>query len=307
MDVESPFKKVVKKDNIDSVSSGFDTPDEYDNDITNKDGIYPPLANLQYALHAVLSDKGEEEKIFADQILKGNANKKLRESLKLERVKSAQIFAKLFDPDSTVSNGDVPHFQPFNERKLPCPPEEFDRQFKGIVRNFPQFEGRCVEFLYFLIELEALRSTFNITDEQLLRILQNRLSGRFRQYFMNEIRREKNVVQVLNDLGPKYAETIDVSAEVEKCAKFKFGFQNIGKELIELKETMSLAYPHLPTEIFREVYIQKIIDTLPSKIRFEAVEMFQQHTAKETFGFKPLEDHEINKKIINLCKTLREK
>lgn len=300
-------QRTARNDSVssnDSGTSGYTTPN---NEGSEMGGIYQPLANLQYALHTVLSEKNEEEKRRADQILKGDSNKILRESLKLERVKAAQMFATLFDDDVIQSNCDVPQIEPFNQMKTPCSQEEFDRHFRGITKNFPRLEGKCVEFLYFLIEIQALRVNANITDEQLVKILQSRFSGRLRQYFTTELKREKNVVRVLNDLSPNYAETVDVSSEIEKCATFKFRFKNIEEELIRLKEIMSLAYPNLSTELFHETYVQKIIDKLPSQVRLEAVEIFEQQRAKERLGFKPLQDHETMKIFVNLCKKLESK
>jgi len=289
--------------------SGYATPmaDEYDSDASGNGGLDQPMANLQYALHTVLTNKGREEQMLADQLLKGDANKKLREALKRERVKGAQMFASLMDGGPATTIQDVPHFKPFNKRNPPCSPEEFDRHLKAIMRNFTRFEGRCAEFLYFLIELEVLRNTANITDEQLIRVLQNRLAGRLRKYFRNEMNRDKNVVEVLNRIGCDYVEVVDVAAEIEKCANFKFKFNNITDELVKLKEIMSLAYPHLPTQLFRETYVQKIIDMLPSQIRLEAVEVFEKQREREKQGFKPLQDHEIMEKIANLCKVLESK
>ena len=300
-------RRTARKDSVssdDSGTSGYSTPN---NEGSEMDGIYQPLANLQYALHTVLSEKNEEEKRRADQILKGDSNKILRDSLKLERVKAAQMFATLFDNDVIQSNCDVPQIEPFNKRKTPCSHEEFDRHFRGITKNYPRFEGKCVEILYFLIEIQALRANANITDDQLVKILQSRFSGRLRQYFTTELKREKNVVRVLNNLSPNYAETVDVSSEIEKCATFKFRFKNIEEELIGLKEIMSLAYPNLSTELFRETYVQKIIDKLPSQVRLEAVEIFEQQRVKERLGFKPLQDHETMKIFVKLCKKLESK
>jgi hypothetical protein len=289
-------------------ASNYATPEGTDYESNSEiGGLHQPLANLQYALHTALSDKSEEQKGIADQLLKADSNKKLRESLKLERVRVAQIFATLFDESYIVPNSDIPRVQPFNSKKAPCSQDEFERQFRGIIRNFPRFEGKCFEFLYFLMELAALRSDLNVTDDQLVRILQNRLTGRLRQYFMAEIKREKNAAQILNDLGPKYAETVDRSAEIEKCANFKFHFKNVERELIELKEIMSLAYPHLPIELLRESYIQKVIDKLPSETRFQAYEVFELQREREKKGFKPLKDHQITEKFIHLCKHLESK
>jgi hypothetical protein len=310
-----PVKTKSKKGRSSSNSSrssgpsGYATPraDEYDSDASGTGGLHQPMANLQYALHTALSNKGEEEKRLADQMLKGDANKKLREALKKERVKGAQMFASLMDGGLKSADQDVPHFKPFNKKKPPCSQEEFDRQLKSIMRNFPRFEGRCAEFLYFLIELEALRNTANITDEQLLRVLQNRLAGRLQKYFKNEMNRDKNVVDVLNRLGRDYVEVVDVAAEVEKCATFKFQFKNIADELIKLKEIMSLAYPHMPTESLRQAYIQKVTDKLPSDVRLSLVEEFERQRAREEVGFAPLTNHEIDAKIIRHCRGLERK
>jgi len=289
--------------------SGYATPraDDYDSDASGTGGLHQPMANLQYAIHTALTNKGESEKKLADQMLKSDSNKKLREALKKERIKGAQMFASLMEGGLTSGDQDVPQFKPFNKKKPPCSQEEFDRQLKSIMRNFPRFDGRCAEFLYFLIELEALRNTANITDEQLVRVLQNRLAGRLQKYFKNEMNRDNNVVDVLNRLGRDYVEVVDVAAEVEKCATFKFQFKNIADELIKLKEMMSLAYPHMPTDTLRQAYIQKVTDKLPSDVRLALVEEFERQRAREEVGFAPLSDHEVDSKIIRFCRGLERK
>ncbi len=258
-----PVKKgKPRKASVSSRSSlsGASTPKalDYDSDVSVAGGLHQPMANLQYAIHTALTNKGEDEKKVADQILKGDSNKKLREALKQERVKGAHMFATLMEGGLANIDKDVPQFKPFNKKKPPCSQDEFDRQLKSIMRNFPRFEGRCAEFRYFLNELEALRNTVNITDDQLVRVLQNRLAGRLQRYFSNEMNRDKNnVVDVINRLGRDYVETIDVAAEIEKCATFKFQFKNIADELIKLKEIMSLAYPHMPTAMLSQAYIKR--------------------------------------------------
>jgi hypothetical protein len=266
------------------------------------------MANLQYAIHTALANKGEDEKRAADLILKGDSNRQLREALKKERVKGAHMFATLMEGGLANVDKDVPQFKPFNKKKPPCSQEEFDRQLKSIMRNFPRFEGRCAEFRYFLNELEALRNTANITDDQLVRVLQNRLAGRLQRYFSNEMNRDKNnVVEVINRLGRDYVETIDVAAEIEKCATFKFQFKNIADELIKLKEIMSLAYPHMPTAMLLQAYIQKVTDKLPSEVRLALVDDFERQRAREELGFPPLTSSEIDAKIIRYCRNLERK
>ena len=311
-----PIRKKSKKGGRDSSASsmssgpsGYATPKsaDYESDASGKGGLHQPMANLQYALHTALSNKGEDEKRLADQLLRGDSNKKLIEAFKNERVKGAQMFASLMDSGLNTSDQDVPQFKPFNKKKSPCSPEEFDRQLKAIMRNFPRFEGRCSEFLYFLLELEALRNTANVTDDQLIRVLQNRLAGRLLKYFKNEMNREKNVVAVLNRLGRDYVEVVDVAAEVEKCATFKFQFKNMADELIRLKEIMSLAYPHMPIESLKQAYIQKVTDKLPTENRLALVEEFERQRIREEAGFSPLTNHEIDAKIIRHCRALERK
>jgi len=310
-----PIRKKGKKGGRDSSASsqssgpsGYTTPKaDYDSDASGTGGLHQPMANLQYALHTALSNKGDDEKRIADQILKGDSNKKLLEAFKNERVKGAQMFATLMDSGLNTHDQDVPQFKPFNKKKSPCSQEEFDRQLKAIMRNFPRFEGRCAEFLYFLIELEALRNTANVTDDQLIRVLQNRLAGRLLKYFKNEMNREKNVVAVLNRLGRDYVEVVDVAAEVEKCATFKFQFKNMADELIRLKEIMSLAYPHMPIESLKQAYIQKVTDKLPTENRLALVEEFEKQRIREEAGFAPLTNYEIDAKIIRHCRALERK
>jgi hypothetical protein len=282
----------------------YDTADE---ESEQGGGILPTLKNLQYGTHVALRGKGKQSVLRADRLIKRDSNKNLVEALQKERVKGAEMFAALLDGGLNNIDQDVPHFKPFNKRLPACSADEFDRQLKSIQRNYPRFEGKCAEFLYFLMEVEALKNSLNITDEQLTRLLQNRLAGRLQRYFMIEMKREKNVVKVLNRLGRDYVETIDTAAEIEKCASFRFQFKNVADELTRLKESMALAYPHMTPEGLRQTYIQKVTDKLPTEVRLALVDEFERQRQREELGMAPLSDHEIDAKIIRHCKALERK
>ena len=282
----------------------YDTADE---ESEQGGGILPTLKNLQYGTHVALRGKGKQSVLRADRLIKRDSNKNLVEALQKERVKGAEMFAALLDGGINNIDQDVPYFKPFNKRLPACSPDEFDRQLKSIQRNYPRFEGKCAEFLYFLMEVEALKNSLNITDEQLTRLLQNRLAGRLQRYFMIEMKREKNVVKVLNRLGRDYVETIDTAAEIEKCANFRFQFKNVADELTKLKESMALAYPHMTSEGLRQTYIQKVTDKLPTEVRLALVDEFERQRQREELGMASLSDHEIDAKIIRHCKALERK
>ena len=282
----------------------YDTPDE---ESEQGGGILHTLKNLQYGTHVALRKKEKQSVLKADRLIKRDSNRNLVEALKKERVKGAEMFAALLDGGITNIDHDIPHFKPFNKRLPPCPPDEFDRQLKAIQRNYSRFEGKCAEFLYFLMEIEALKNSLNITDDQLTRLLQNRLAGRLQRYFMIEMKREKNVVKVLNRLGRDYVETVDTAAEIEKCANFKFQFRNVADELTKLKETMALAYPHMTPEGLRHTYIQKVTDKLPPEVRLTLADEFERQRQREELGMAPLSDYEIDAKIIRHCRALERK
>ena len=285
-------------------SDAYNTADEESDE---EGGILSALKNLQYGAHVALRGKSKRSVLKADRLIKQGSNKSLVEALKQERVKGAEILMSLLDGGISNIDQDIPIFKPFNKRLPPCPSDEFERQLKAIQRNFPRFEGKCPEFLYFLIEIDGLKTSYNITDLQLTRLLQNRLAGRLQRYFMTEMKREKNVVKVLNRLGCDYVETVDTVAEIEKCANYKFSFKNVADELTKLKEIMSLAYPHMSPEGLRQIYIQKVTDKMPHEVRLALVDNFERQRQREELGMAPLLDHEIDAKIIRHCKVLERK
>ena len=83
---------------------------------------------------------------------------------------------------------------------------------------------------------------------------------------MIQMKRNGDVVAVLNRLGKDYVESIDTAAEIEKCATFKFQFKNIIDELIKLKEMLAMAYPNTTDDELRQIYIQKVTDKVPQKL-----------------------------------------
>ncbi len=286
-------------------SEAYDTAD--DTELDQEGGILNALKNLQYGTHVALRGKSKHNVLKADKLIKASSNKNLVAALKQERAKAAEIFMSLAEGGINSIDQDIPVFKPFNKRLPPCSSDEFERQLKNIQHNFPRFQGKCSEFLYFLIEIEALKTSYNITDQQLTRLLQNRLAGRLQRYFMIEMKREKNVIKVLNRIGRDYVETVDTVAEIEKCASFKFQFKDVASELTKLKETMALAYPHMSHDGLRQTYIQKVTDIMPPEVRLALVDDFERQRQREELGMSPLSDHEIDAKIIKHCKVLERK
>lgn len=290
-------------------SSAAETESEADYQTADYDkeqggGILSTLKNLQYGTHVALRGKGKRSTLKADRLIKADSNQNLVAALKQERLKGAEIYAAMIEGGGPVNDPDIPHFKPFNKKLPPCPPEEFDRQLRALQRNYNRFEGRCAEFVYFLMDIQAMKNTFNITDEQLAQILQNRLGGRLQKYFMIQMKRSGDVVTVLNRLGKNYVETIDTAAEIEKCATFKFQFRNIKDELIKLQEMLAMAYPRASDDELRQIYIQKVTDKVPAEVRLALAEEFQKQSQRVDLGMPPLSDSEIDAKIIKLCKPL---
>ena len=281
------------------VEKGREAADEEESDA---DGLSNILKNLHHGTHVALTDKSDDVKTRADKLIKRDAGKNLSEALKKERLKGAQMFAALLGRGS-AEDQDVPHFKAFNKRKPPCPQEVFDKHLAMFIRQFSRFSGKSPEFLYFLIELDALRRTANLSDEQTQRILQNRLAGRFQSYFMTELRREGDIVKVLNRLGRDYVDSIDSAAEVEKCVNFKLKFHDTAEELVRLKEIMSFAYPHMSREVLRQNYIQKVVELIPKEARHALIDDFEQQRALEKQGFAPLTDFEVDAKILKHCRA----
>ena len=266
------------------------------------EGLTHILKNLHHGTHVALTDKSEDVKSRADRLIKRDAGRNLAEALKKERLKGAQMFAVLLGRN-TAEEQEVPAFKPFNRKKPPCSQDAFDKHLAMFIRQFPRFSGKSSEFLYFLIELDALRRSANLTDEQTQRILQNRLAGRFQSYFMTELRREGDIVKVLNRLGRDYVDSIDSAAEIEKCVNYKLKFQDTAEELVKLKEIMSFAYPHMSRDILRQNYIQKVIELIPKEARHALIDDFEQQRALEKKGFAPLSDYEVDAKILKHCRA----
>jgi hypothetical protein len=267
-------------------------------------GILPTLKNLQYGAHVALRGKSKRRVLKADRLIKASSNQNLVAALHQERLKGAEMFVALLEGGGSFVDTDIPHFKPFNKRLPPCSSDEFEKQLRMLQRNYPRFEGRCAEFLYFLMDIEAIKKSFNITNEQLSHILQNRLGGRLQKYFMIQMKRNGDVVAVLNRLGKDYVESIDTAAEIEKCATFKFQFKNIVDELIKLKEMVAMAYPNSTDDEIRQIYIQKVTDKVPSDVRLDLAEDFQKLRQRVVLGMPPLTDDEVDARIIKHCKPL---
>jgi len=290
-------------------SSAVDTESDGDYQSVDYDreqggGILSTLKNLQYGTHVALSGKSRKKMVKADRLIKADSNQNLIAALKQERFKVAEIYASLMEGGGPITDPNIPQFKPFNKRRPPCSPEEFEKQLRTLQRNYPRFEGRCVEFLYFLMDIEALKKSFNITNDQLARILQNRLGGRLQKYFMIQLKRSGDVVTVLNRLGKNYVETIDTAAEIEKCATFRFQFKNVADELVKLQEMLAIAYPYATDDELRLIYIQKVIDKVPPDIRIALTEDLQRQSQRVTLGMSPLTDNEVDARIIKHCKPL---
>jgi len=283
--------------------SDFDYDTAYP-DADDEGGILHTLKNLQYGTHVALKGKSKRSMIKADKLIKADSNQNLVNALKQERLKGAEIYAALMDGGVPSLDSDIPHFKPFNKRRPPCSSEEFEKQLRMLQRNYPRFEGRCAEFIYFLMDIEAIKNSFNITNEQLAHILQNRLGGRLQKYFMVQMKRSGDVVAVLNRLGKDYVETVDTAAEVEKCATFKFQFKNVVDELIRLKEMIAMAYPNATDEELRQIYIQKVTDKVPPEVRHAITEDFQKQRHRVNLGMPPLSDDEIDRRITKHLRPL---
>ena len=290
-------------------SSAVDTDTESnyetaDVDADREGGILSTLKNLQYGAHVALRGKSKRSSLKADRLIKADSNQNLVAALKQERLKGAEIYAALLEGGGPITDPDIPQFKPFNKRRPPCPSDEFEKQLRTLQRNYPRFEGRCAEFIYFLMDIEAMKKSFNITNEQLAHILQNRLGGRLQKYFMIQMKRNGDVVAALNRLGKDYVESIDTAAEIEKCATFKFQFKNIIDELIKLKEMLAMAYPNTTDDELRQIYIQKVTDKVPPEIRLALAEDFQRQRQRVSLGMPPLTDDEIDARIIKHCRPL---
>ncbi len=282
------------------IDKGFETAEE---DASDADGLAPILKNLHHGTHVALTDKSSDIKSRADKLIKRDAGRNLSEAIKKERLKGAQMFAELISHSTATEDHDIPQFKPFNKKKPPCSQETFDKHLAMFIRQFSRFSGKSPEFLYFLIELDGLRKSANLTDEQTQRIIQNRLAGRFLIYFMTELRREGDIIKVLNRLGRDYVDSIDSAAEIEKCVNFKLKFQDTADELVKLKEIMSFAYPHMSRENLRQHYIQKVIELIPKEARHALIDDFEHQRALEAKGFAPLSDHEVDAKILKHCRN----
>ena len=288
---------------IDS-ESAYATANESDGE---EDGIVPILQNLYHGTHVALSNKGDDVRRRADKLIRKGASKDLSAAIKRERLKGAQMFVDLLGNYKDSQRKEVPLFGPFNKRKPACSQDAFEKHLVSIIRQFPKFGGKSAEFLYFLIELDAMRNSANLTDDQLLRILQNRLSGRFHSYFMVEMRREGNVVNVLNRISRDYIDLIDPEVELDKYINFKMKFQDTASELVNLREIMSFAYPNMPRDVLRQSYIQKVIGLIPKERRLALIDDFEHQRELEKRGFAPLSDHEIDAKIIKHCRKFEKR
>ena len=282
--------------------------DSQENQSDSELGLLPILKNLQFGTHIALRKTDNDVRKNADRIIKRDSNTMLEQALKQERAKmSSQIMNFLVEGSST-SESDLPQLQNHDAMRLSCSQEEFDRTFKSLGRSHPRFEGKSSELLYFLMELAELRTSRNLTDIQVQRVMQNRLAGRLLVYFLAELKRD-DVTSVVNRLGQDFIETINTADEVEHYLNFKFTFKNLSSELTSLKQSISLAHPNITRQALSQKFLVRVITLLPFEQRHSLLDDISHRQRLVDNGIleAPYTDHDLEGRILFHCRALDKK
>jgi len=286
----------------------FDSQDTAEN-VNADSGLLPILRNLQFGTHVALRKTDGDIRKNADRLIKKDSNQMLERALKQERAKmGSQLMTYLVEGSSTSTDSEVPQLLPHDPSIPSCSIEEFDRLLKSLARSHPRFDGKSSELLYFLLELAELRISVNLSDFQLQRIMQNRLSGRLLIYFLTELKRD-DVTTVVNRLSYDFIETINTSDEVERYLGFKFLFKNLASELTTLKQSVALAHPNITRQALSQKYLERVIALLPYDQRHTLIDDISRRQKLVDIGILefPYSDHELDSRILFHCRGLDKK
>ena len=283
--------------------------DIYHDASDSEQGMAPFIKNLSYGVHTALTKTSPADLKAADRVIKQDVHRGIDAALKHERMKMGTQIVSYLSGSHTVHDHDIPQLTPFNRHKEPCSEAEFERLFKNIQRTYPKYKGKSTELLYFLIEVNQLRQNNNITDNQLSRILTNRFEDRLLKYFLSEIKRGRDLLDVVNQIALDYVKTINPSQEVERYLSFTFKFDNLADELTELKQAISLAHPRQSHHIIQQKYLDKILSLLPYEQRHDLLDDLDQRDDMIRLGLvnRPYTEHELDNRILYHCRSLDRK
>ena len=309
-------KSIIRRSNNKSQSSSrassVDSDRFYDSNENQSDtesGLLPILKNLQFGTHTALRKTDEESRRNADRFIKRDSNKMLELALQQERAKmGTQIMSFLVEGSSLTNDSDFPQLCQHDADRPNCSQEEFDRTLKSLARSHPRFDGKSSELLYFLLELAELRKSNNLTDNQVQRILQNRLSGRLLVYFLAELKRD-DVTSVVNRISQDFIEKVNTSDEVERYLNFKFTFKNLSSELTSLKQAISLAHPESSRLSLMQKYLERVVALLPFEPRHALLDDISRRQRLVDNGILETiyNDHELDGRILFHCRGLDKK
>ena len=270
------------------------------------DALMAVLKNIQYCLHKALTKSSTDQLKMADRLLKGNCNKNLEQAIRQERSKMGGQMVKLINGTINSNLGELPKLIPFDETLMPCSDQDFEKLNKMIRSNYPRFNSKDKELLFFLREIAEIRETYNITDRQIVRLISNRFTDRLLSYFLSEYYRDKDMISCFNDLALNYTDPIKSSVEIEKYIAYKFKFRDLSSELTELKQIISLSHPYKTKADIMQIYLQKVISLLPPVERQLLISDLDQREELLRQGLidSPYTSYEIDQRILFHCKNL---
>ena len=270
------------------------------------DGLMAVLKNIQYCLHKALTKSSTDQLKMADRLLKKDCNKNLELAIKRERSKMGSQMVKLINGTINSNQGELPKLIPFDDTILPCSDQDFEKLNKMVRSNYPRFNSKDKELLFFLREIAEIRETYNITDRQIIRLISNRFTDRLLSYFLSEYYRDKDMISCFNDLALNYTDPIRSSVEIEKYIAYKFKFRDLSSELTELKQIISLSHPYKTKSDIMQIYLQKVISLLPLVERQALISDLDQREEllRQNLIDSPYTSYEIDQRILYHCKNL---
>ena len=287
----------------DSLSRASSTNSDIFFETTEENGLLPILQNIQYCLHKSLTNSNNVQLKQADRILKADCNKALKNAMKNERTLMGNQIVNFLN--GSPLKPQIPQCIKFDDSQLACSDHDFEQHLKSIQRQYPRYNAKSSELLYFIMDVCELREALNFTDKQLARLVSNRLTDRLLSYFMTEIKREP-ITDVINKIALTYVKVIDPLEEVDRYFSFKFRFNNLLDELVELRETMSLAHPRKSNELIDQLFIERVLSLLPIVQRHALISDLNHRDEMVHLGVvtAPYSQHELIQRILYHCKDL---
>lgn len=223
--------------------------------------------NTLGAIYKYLKKSDNDNRKTAMKIIK-ESTYKFDKAHRASQIAIGEAIIQSIDPAMfNETETDITRLPPFDFRSRPCSPDEFDKIDKQLNRLYKRIDNnQPTELGHFFNDIYNHRSSSNLTDPQVIKLVTAHLGGRILQQFTNEIKRLP-LDKVIYILHSNHGERISSAQESERFIQFKFTYKDLPTELAELRQILSLAYPTSSYEVLQNKLIDKVVGMIPVKNR----------------------------------------